>query len=50
MAGTFELEIATPERLMIREQVTEAQIPGADGALGILPDHAPLIRGWASAN
>ncbi len=43
MAGTFELEVATPERLVIREQVTEAQIPGASGALGILPDHAPLI-------
>src|SRR5258708_35552567 len=43
MAATFELEIATPERLVIREQVTEAQVPGADGAMGILPDHAPLI-------
>ncbi|MBI3681998.1 MAG: F0F1 ATP synthase subunit epsilon [Acidobacteria bacterium] len=43
MADTFELEIATPERLLLREQVTEAQIPGASGELGVLPGHAPLL-------
>src|SRR5436305_4471103 len=43
MADTFELEIATPERELVREDVTEAQIPGKDGFLGILPGHAPLL-------
>ena len=43
MADTFELEIATPEKLVIREQVTEAQIPAANGMIGVLPEHAPLI-------
>ena len=43
MADTFELEIATPERQLLREDVTEAQIPGKDGFLGILPGHAPLL-------
>jgi F-type H+-transporting ATPase subunit epsilon len=43
MASTFTLEVATPERLVIREEVTEAQIPGKDGAMGILPDHAALL-------
>ena len=44
MAGaTFQLEIATPERLLLREQVEEAQIPAANGYLGILPQHAPLL-------
>jgi F-type H+-transporting ATPase subunit epsilon len=43
MADTFELEIATPERLVIREQVTDAQIPAANGMIGVLPDHAPLL-------
>jgi F-type H+-transporting ATPase subunit epsilon len=44
MAGdTFLLEIATPEKSLLKEQVTEAQIPGADGYLGILPEHAPLL-------
>ena len=40
---TFLLEIATPEKSLLKEQVTEAQIPGADGYLGILPDHAALL-------
>lgn len=43
MASTFTLEVATPERLVIREEVTEAQIPGKDGMMGILPDHAALL-------
>lgn len=43
MAATFELEIATPERSLVRETVLRAQIPGKDGYLGILPDHAALV-------
>ena len=43
MPATFQLEVATPERLVIREQVTEAEIPAKDGAIGVLPDHAPLL-------
>ena len=43
MADTFQLEVATPERLLIQEQATEAQIPAASGMIGVLPDHAPLL-------
>ena len=43
MADTFLLEIATPERQLLKEQVTDAQIPGEDGYMGILPGHAPLV-------
>jgi len=43
MADTFLLEVATPERLMVHENVSEAQIPAADGYLGILPGHASLL-------
>ncbi|HUQ93031.1 MAG TPA: F0F1 ATP synthase subunit epsilon [Bryobacteraceae bacterium] len=43
MASTFELEIATPERQLVKEQATEAQLPGSEGELGILPGHAPLL-------
>ncbi|MCL4793020.1 MAG: F0F1 ATP synthase subunit epsilon [Bryobacteraceae bacterium] len=43
MAGALTLEIATPERLLLREQVSEVVLPGASGALGILPEHAPLL-------
>jgi len=41
--STFTLEIATPERLLLREQVSEAQVPAKRGELGVRPEHAPLI-------
>jgi F-type H+-transporting ATPase subunit epsilon len=43
MAETFQLEIVTPERLVVRDVAQEMQIPGKNGYLGILPGHAPLI-------
>ena len=43
MSDTFQLEIVTPEKLVVKEAVEEAQIPGLNGYLGILPGHAPLI-------
>jgi F-type H+-transporting ATPase subunit epsilon len=42
MAETLELEVATPERELVREQVSEIQVPGKKGYMGILPGHAPL--------
>jgi F-type H+-transporting ATPase subunit epsilon len=41
--GTLDLIIVTPEKAVVKEQVDEAQIPGAEGYLGILPGHAPLF-------
>jgi F-type H+-transporting ATPase subunit epsilon len=43
MADTIELEIVTPERLVVKTSAEEIQIPGRNGYLGILPGHAPLI-------
>ena len=43
MAETFKLEIVTPEKKVVNTTVEEAQIPGKNGYLGILPGHAPLI-------
>ncbi len=43
MPDTFQLEIVTPEKLVVNEAAEEAQIPGLAGYLGILPGHAPLI-------
>jgi F-type H+-transporting ATPase subunit epsilon len=40
---TFELEIVTPEKLVVKDVAEEIQIPGKNGYLGILPGHAPLI-------
>ncbi|MBI1739437.1 MAG: F0F1 ATP synthase subunit epsilon [Acidobacteriales bacterium] len=43
MPDTFQLEIVTPEKLVVKEVAEEVQIPGRTGYLGILPGHAPLI-------
>jgi len=43
MASTFQLEIVTPSRLLVKDAAEEAQIPGLNGYLGILPGHAPLL-------
>lgn len=43
MADTFQLMVATPEDLVVDEQVTMAELPGKDGYMGILPGHAPLL-------
>jgi F-type H+-transporting ATPase subunit epsilon len=43
MPDTFQLEIVTPEKKVVDTAATEAQIPGKNGYLGILPGHAPLI-------
>ena len=43
MADTIELEIVTPERLVVNTRAEEVQIPGRGGYMGILPGHAPLI-------
>jgi F-type H+-transporting ATPase subunit epsilon len=43
MPDLIELEIATPERLLVREDVTEVQLPGKNGYMGILPGHAALL-------
>jgi F-type H+-transporting ATPase subunit epsilon len=41
--NTFQLEIVTPAKLVVKDAAEEAQIPGSSGYLGILPGHAPLI-------
>jgi len=43
MAEGFQLEVATPERLIVEERVTEAQVPARGGYLGVLAGHAPLV-------
>jgi len=43
MADRFQLEVATPERLFVQEDVSYAELPGKDGYLGVLAGHAPLL-------
>src|SRR5438105_11546257 len=47
MPDTFQLEIVTPEKLVVKDVAGEMQIPGKNGYLGILPGHAPLITEMA---
>jgi F-type H+-transporting ATPase subunit epsilon len=37
------LEIVTPERSLVTEQVDEVQLPGAEGYFGVLPGHTPML-------
>jgi len=37
------LELVTPERALVTEQVDEVELPGADGYFGVLPGHTPLL-------
>jgi F-type H+-transporting ATPase subunit epsilon len=37
------LEIVTPDRAVVAEQVDEVEIPGALGYFGVLPGHTPLL-------
>jgi F-type H+-transporting ATPase subunit epsilon len=43
MADTIQIEIVTPDKLLVSDQATEMQIPGTSGYLGVLPGHAPMI-------
>jgi F-type H+-transporting ATPase subunit epsilon len=43
MADTFQLQLVSPERMLVDEQVTEVQVPALDGYIGAMPGHAPLL-------
>jgi F-type H+-transporting ATPase subunit epsilon len=37
------LEIVTPDRALVREDVDEVELPGSEGYFGVLPGHTPLL-------
>ena len=37
------LEIVTPDRSLVREEVDEVELPGSEGYFGVLPGHTPLL-------
>ncbi len=43
MAASYPLDIVTPERVLLSEDVTETNAPGTEGSLGILARHAPIM-------
>jgi len=44
---SIELQIVTPDKLLVREQVDEVEIPGAQGYFGVLPGHTPMLASLA---
>jgi len=43
MADTMQFDLVAPERRLASMPAREVQIPGAEGDLTAMPDHAPLI-------
>ena len=41
--ATFELELVSPEKLLLSRQVDMVVIPAAEGEMGVLAGHAPMI-------
>ena len=44
---SIELQILTPDRLVVKEQVDEVEIPGTEGYFGVLPGHTPMLASLA---
>lgn len=41
---TFKLEVITPDRVVLSDnQITSVVVPGSEGYLGVLANHAPLV-------
>ena len=43
MASTIRLELVTPERLLLSEEVDEVVAPGYEGEFGVLPGHTQFL-------
>src|SRR6202166_3703936 len=43
MADLLHLEFVSPESVLFSGDVDQVELPGAEGDLGILPGHAPLV-------
>ena len=43
MANQLSLEVVTPFRTVLIEDVESVTLPGIEGELGILPEHVPLL-------
>jgi len=40
---TYTLDVVTPERVMLSDQVISTVAPGSEGVLEVLAEHAPLM-------
>ena len=44
---SIELQIVTPDKRLVREQVDEVEVPGTEGYFGVLPGHTPMLAALA---
>ena len=47
LPASIQLEIVAPDKLLVRDQVDEVEIPGTEGYFGVLPGHTPLLASLA---
>jgi len=43
MADTMQFDLVSPERMLTSVQATAVQLPGSEGDMTAMPDHAPTI-------
>ncbi len=43
MAKSFRFELVSPERLLLSEEVEAVVLPGSEGEMTVMADHAPLM-------
>jgi F-type H+-transporting ATPase subunit epsilon len=43
MPGTILLEVVTPDKLLLSQQVAEVIAPGSEGEFGVLPGHCHFL-------
>ncbi len=50
MAGTFKLQVVTPEREVFNGEVDSVTLPGMESRFGVLRSHAPMIAALTSGH
>ena len=48
MANNLNLEVVTPQRSLLTEEVSSLVVPATEGYLGIMGNHTPIITGLQS--
>ena len=43
MPATYNIEVITPQGIALTAQVVHTLVPGADGFVGVLANHAPYV-------
>ena len=43
MPATYNLQVITPQGIALTEQVAHTLVPGWDGFVGVLANHAPYV-------